>query len=216
MGSLNNMNINLNIYQAHGAENLGWFSKEQIYGFANNLHAAVYSFAFLEKCPEQNVFPHELENTFYVGQTGNKQGDHLFYDQKNRRDMGTYMAPRYGIVTSVVKMRMKAHFKEFQKEYSGQADTYSLFHESFTPSLRPNYQPFVNILIPPSNLPDVAVKSWLLMVENTVIHSYIMNWNKEVLCNLANKTLKRTVKGSISEQNLNSYKSGNLLRFCNE
>jgi hypothetical protein len=216
MESLNNMNINLNIYQAHGAENLGWFSKEQIYGFANNLHAAVYSFAFLEECPEQNVFPHELENTFYVGQTGNKQGDHLFYDQKNRRDMGTYMAPRYGMVTSVVKMRMKAHFKEFQKEYSEQADTYALFHESFTPSLRPNYQPFVNILIPPKDLPDVAVKSWLLMVENTVIHSYIMNWNKEVLCNLANKTYKRTVKGSISEQNLNSYKSGNLLRFCNE
>lgn len=210
------MKIDLNIYQAHGAQNLGWFSKEQIYGFANNLHAVVYSFAFLEKCPNQDVFPHELEETFYVGQTGNKEGDHLFYDQKNRKNMGTHMAPKYSTLTSTVKNRLKTHFIEWQKSHDRQSNTYALFHETYTPTLRPNYQPFVNILIPPRNLPDKAIKSWLLMVENTVIHSYIMNWNKEVLCNLANKTKKRVVKGSISGEALKSYQNGNLLRFCHE
>jgi len=207
------MNIDLNIYQAHGAQNLGWFSKEQIYGFANNLYAAVYSFSFLETCPDSNIFPHELEETFYVGQTGNKEGDHLVYDQKVRKDMGTYMAPKSSTLYSTVKTRMKSHFREWQKQYPGQSNTYTLFHETFTPSLRPNYQPFVNILVPPKNLPSRAVKSWLLMVEDTVIHSYIMKWDKEVLCNLANKTDKRMVQGSISSKALNSYKAGNLNKF---
>lgn len=210
------MKIDLNIYQAHGAQNLGWFSKEQIYGFANNLYAAVYSFAFLEQCPDQNIFPHELKDTFYVGQTGNKEGDHLFYDQKTRKDMGTYFAPKSSTLYSTVKSRMKNHFQEFQKHYDGQSNTYTLFHETYTPVLRPNYQPFVNILVPPRNLPDKAVKSWLLMVEDTVIHSYIMKWDEEVLCNLANKTDKRKIKGSISSEALNSYKAGNLFRFCND
>ena len=72
--------------------------------------------------------------------------------------MGTHMAPKYGMVTSTVKMRMKSHFKEFQKQYPGQSNTYTLFHETFTPTLRPNYQPFVNILVPPKNLPDNEVQ----------------------------------------------------------
>jgi hypothetical protein len=210
------MNIDLNIYQAHGAQNLGWFSKEQIYGFANSLHAAVYSFSFLENCPDANVFPHELEDTYYVGQTGNKLGDHFVYDRKARKNMGTHMATKSSTLYSTVKKRMKSHFREFEKQYEGQPNTYALFHETYTPSLRPDCKPFVNILVPPKNLSDKAVKSWLLMLEDTVIHSYVMRWDKEVLCNLANKTDKRIVKGSIASRELDSYKTGNLLRFCNE
>ena len=36
----------MNVYQLLGAENLGWFTKDEVYKVSNNLHAAVYSLAF--------------------------------------------------------------------------------------------------------------------------------------------------------------------------
>jgi hypothetical protein len=106
----------MNVYQIYGTENLGWFTKEEAYKISENLHAAVYTFAFCEIKPQADLYPHEVQNSFYVGQSGNEDGKHSFYDQKVRKDMGDYKALKYGRYTTNLKMRMKSHYAEFEKQ----------------------------------------------------------------------------------------------------
>ena len=203
----------MNVYQIYGTENLGWFTKEEAYKISENLHAAVYAFAFCEVKPEADLYPHEVQNSFYVGQSGNEEGKHSFYDQKVRIDMGGYLAPKYGRYTTVVKKRLKHHYSEFEKQKSNQSNTYKLFHETFTPSLRPNYQVFCNLMVPSKSVSSDATKAWLRMVEATAIYCYHAKWGKPSLCNLENKNRNTRMKGSISEFKIRSNEENNLNGF---
>lgn len=203
----------MNVYQIHGIQNLGWHSMEQVYNFARNIHAAVYSFAFCEVKPNDVLYPHEVQNVFYVGQSGNEKGKHFFYDQKVRKNMGSYKAPKYGHLTSNFKMRLKKHRQEFEKNYEGQERKYQIFHEVFTPFLRPNYQVFCHVMIPPDSLRPNLTKAWLRMIEDTVIYCYGEKWGNGPICNLENQTINRRLETSLSNHMLKTCEESNLNKF---
>ena len=203
----------MNIYQVHGAENLGWYTRDEVYKLTEHLHAMIYSFAFCHKKPDEDVYPHEISEMFYVGQTGTEEGKHLFYDQKTRVDMGTHKVRKYGRYYSLPKLRMKTHYQQFDKEKANQETKYKIFHEYFTPSLRRNEQVFCNILIPNSTKSN-AIKSWLLMIEAMIIHCYEDKWRKAPLCNLANHTVNsHRIEDSISNSVIISNEQNNLSKF---
>lgn len=203
----------MNIYQIHGVQNLGWYNKEEVYKISEHLHAMVYSFAFCHKKPENDLYPHEVSDVFYVGQTGTEEGKHLFYDQKVRIDMGSHKSRKYGKYYSLPKLRMKAHYKQFEKEKENQEKKYKVFHEYFTPSLRQNEQVFCNVMVPISTKSS-SIKSWLLMIEAMVIHCYEDKWETAPLCNLANHTGNSSrIEDSISNSIIVSNEQNNLNKF---
>lgn len=205
----------MNIYQTHGTINLGWYTKEETYKVTEHLHAMVYSFAFCKNKPNKDVFPHEIRETFYVGQSGTEEGKHLSYDQKNRIDMGSYKARKYGRYYTMTKLRMKDHWRQFEKQRENQENKYKIFHEHFTPLLRKDEQVFCNIMIPDSSKSS-SVKSWLFMVEAMVIHCYDDKFKGAPLCNLANQTgVFNRSDDSISNMIVTSNERSNLDKFLN-
>ena len=54
------------LYNENG-KHLGWFTWKDAYEASKNIDFAVYSFAFMDKIPKNNVLPFQLEDTFYIG-----------------------------------------------------------------------------------------------------------------------------------------------------
>lgn len=197
----------------HDAENLGWFTKDEVYKISNNLHAVVYSLAFCKVKPSDDLYPHDVKEVFYVGQSGNEKGKHFHYDQKVRKNMGNYIASKSGIYTTTVKKRLKTHLQNLAKLSENSETMYKLFHERYTPLLRKDYQVYCNLLVPSDKVRSDATKAWLTMAEAMVIYSYSDKWKEEPYCNTANKSVSRRQENSLSTLVLESNHQSNLGSF---
>ena len=206
----------MNVYQLLGAENLGWFTKDEVYKVSNNLHAAVYSLAFCRTKPSNHLYPHEVKEVFYVGQSGNEKNKHLHYDQKVRKNMGHYMAPKSGATVTTLKRRLKSHSQNLEKESENSDTMYKLFREKYTPLLRKDYQVFYNLLVPSATVRPDATKAWLTMIEPMVIYSYSDKWKEEPHCNTANKSLSRRQEDSLSTLMIESNYQSSLEVFMHD
>lgn len=206
----------MNVYQLLGAENLGWFTKDEVYKVSNNLHAAVYSLAFCQTKPNNDLYPHEVKEVFYVGQSGNEKGKHLHFDQKVRKNMGHYIAPKSGVIMTTLKGRLKSHSQNLEKESENSETMYKLFREKYTPLLRKDCQVFYNLLVPSDVVRSDATKAWLTMVEPMVIYSYSDKWKEEPYCNSANKSTTRRQEDSLSTQMIESNYQTSLDAFLND
>ncbi len=199
-----------------GAVNLGWFNKDEVYKISNNLHAAVYSLAFCREKPNDNLYPHEVQEVFYVGQSGNEKGKHLHYDQKVRKDMGHYIAPKSGVIMTTLKGRLKSHSQNLNKLTESSETMYKLFYERYTPLLRKDCQVYYNLLVPSEIVRSDATKAWLTMVEPMVIYSYSDKWKQEPYCNSANKSTTRRQEDSLSTQMIESNYQTSLDAFLHD
>lgn len=207
----------MNLIQMHGAENLGWFTKDEVYKIANNLHAVVYSFAFCKVKPDNKLYPHEVEEVFYVGRSGNEKGKHLYYDQKVRIDMGHYMAPKSGVFITTVKSRLKSHYQNFEKLSEKSETMYKLYHEKNTPFLRKDCQVYCNLLVPSeTTVKSKTTKSWICMIEPQVIHYYADKWGEVPYCNTENKSMNRRQEDSLSTLMIESNYESSLKAFMHD
>jgi len=206
----------MDVYRWLGAVNLGWFNKDEVYKISNNLHAVVYSLAFCKVKPDNELYPHEVKEVFYVGQSGNEKGKHLHYDQKIRKNMGHYMAPKSGVIMTTVKGRLKSHYSNLDKLSENSETMYKLFHEKHTPLLRKDYQVYCNLLLPSETVRSDATKAWLTMIEPMVIYSYSDKWKEEPYCNSANKSTSRRQEDSLSTQMIESNYKSSLSAFIDD
>jgi len=63
--------------------NLFWVSRKELYNYSNSIPAAVYAFCWLDKIPSDTQWPHEIEDTFYIGMSGGLSDEYLG-DKKNK------------------------------------------------------------------------------------------------------------------------------------
>jgi hypothetical protein len=164
-------------------EFLGWFKFDNVYGFSNNLHSAVYAFAKVKEVPSNNLLPFNLPETFYIGESG---GQESTWDQKDKHK------GRGRLETSFHK-RCKQH----------QSNLLKSVRETFA------YDEFVAmaIFVPNETIRDIPdrCKQWQKSAESELIYYYSLMFGDTVEYNLAHKggsNVKKLKSDSISQKKI--------------
>ena len=175
-----------------GGNFLGWFKFDKVYDFSNNINSAVYSFAVVEEVPSNKLLPFNIEETFYIGESG---GQDPTWDRKNK-DSG------YGRLQTSFHTRMKSHSTMLVKEVT-----------NMIPS---NQFVCIAIFVPKDTSNMDYCKAWQKSVESELICYYSLMFGRSPEFNLAHKSTaskKRINPNSISQKVVNEFKEQSLMKF---
>ena len=175
-----------------GGKFLGWFRFDNIYDFSNNINSAVYSFAVVDKVPSNNLLPFNIEETFYIGESG---GQGPIWDRKDK-DSGR------GRLQSSFHSRMKSHSTMLVKE-----GTNTISYNQFVA---------IAICVPKDSSNMDYCKAWQKSVESELICYYSLMFGRSPEFNLAHKSTaakKRINPNSISQKVVNEFKEQSLMKF---
>jgi hypothetical protein len=175
-----------------GGKFLGWFKFDNIYDFSNNINSAVYSFAVVEEVPSNKLLPFNIEETFYIGESG---GQDPTWDRKNK-DSG------YGRLQTSFHIRMKSHSTILVKEV--------------TSMIASNQFVSIAIFVPKDTSNMDYCKAWQKSVESELICYYSLMFGRSPEFNLAHKSTaskKRINPNSISQKVVNKFKEQSLMKF---
>jgi hypothetical protein len=172
-----------------GGNFLGWFKFDKVYDFSNNINSAVYSFAVVEEVPSNNLLPFNIEETFYIGESG---GQDPTWDRKNK-DSGR------GRIQTSFHMRMKAHSVMLVRD--------------ITSMISSNQFVAIAIFVPKDTSNMDYCKAWQKSVESELICYYSLMFGSSPEFNLAHKsnaTKKRLNPNSISQKVITELKQQSL------
>lgn len=161
-------------------KSLGWFNKNQIYEMKNQIEAVVYSIAFLDYKPDDDVYPFDIEDTIYFGMSGGKKNDYAF-DRKNKN---TGRGKTYSLFAS----RIKTHFMYLERDTGECENKYKLFHETYLPQLNVDREIYVNLFVPDENkVKSFLRRPFISAIESEFILQYGHNFSKLPLMNIDEK-----------------------------
>ena len=175
-----------------GGKFLGWFKFDNIYDFSNNINSAVYSFAVVEEVPSNKLLPFNIEETFYIGESG---GQDPTWDRKNK-DSGC------GRLQTSFHTRMKSHSMALVRNVT-----------NMIPS---NQFVSIAIFVPKDTSNMDYCKAWQKSVESELICYYSLMFGRSPEFNLAHKSTaskKRINPNSISQKVVNEFKEQSLMKF---
>ena len=175
-----------------GGEFLGWFKFDEVYKYTKNINSAVYAFAICEKVPPKNLLPFNVEEVFYIGESG---GQDPIWDQKDKKSGRGYLQ-------TSVHSRMKQHAIALLKEVNKQLNLNQFIVVSlFVPKYLNNHQ---------SN------KQWQKATESELIWYYSLMFGESPKYNLAHQSetsKKRIKENSISQKKVKEIKEKSLDKF---
>jgi len=189
-----------------GLKPLGWFCKRELYSIQNNIHGAVYAFAFLYNKPGIYQHPNEIEDTFYIGVSGGKESSILF----DRKDKNT----NRGEYSTLFKKRMKTHFSNLEtKKEKFREKKYELFHEKYCPEFDTEKQIFVYVTVPGSDVRPFLKRALLSLAESEYIYAYGERFGKLPLMNLDEQHLETRLENSFSNIKMKNFQFDTLSKF---
>ena len=186
------------LYNDNG-KHLGWFTWKDAYEISKSIDFAVYSFAFYETIPKNNVLPFQLEDTFYIGMSCGK-----YFDKKNRTPTG-------GQLTTYLQKRLLIHNKYLSKP-TPKSKKSKMFFEAYNPILQPSKQRYVSISVPDVDMDSRIVRSFISLVESEHIYLYTKKFGQPPLLNLDEQYKPNRLKNSISNRVMSS---PNLIELMN-
>jgi hypothetical protein len=178
------------LYNENG-KHLGWFTWKDAYEVSKNIDFAVYSFAFVDKMPKNNVLPFQLEDTFYIGMSCGR-----YFDKKNR-------TPKGGTYVTYLQKRLLIHNKYLSKPTPTSKKS-KMFFEHYNPLLQPQKQRFVSISIPDENMDDYSIRAFISLVESEHVFLYTKQFGQPPLLNLDEQYKPNRKKDSISNRVMSS------------
>jgi len=178
------------LYNENG-KHLGWFTWKDAYEVSKNIDFAVYSFAFVDKMPKNNVLPFQLEDTFYIGMSCGR-----YFDKKNRTATG-------GTYVTYLQKRLLIHNKYLSKPTPTSKKS-KMFFEHYNPLLQPQKQRFVSISIPDENMNDYSIRAFISLVESEHVFLYTKQFGQPPLLNLDEQYKPNRKKDSISNRVMSS------------
>lgn len=191
--------------------NLFWVSRKELYNFSNSIPAAVYAFCWLDKIPSNTQWPHEIEDTFYIGMSGGLSDEYLG-DKKNKNKI------KVSLVTNF-HHRMKSHMHKFENIDSipeKERKKYNLYHEVYTPLSTYDKSFFIGIMTPKPHNEKEILRNLLSITEQTQIYLYHKRFRKLPFMNLAESSYvgdTRKIKDSHSQRFIREIKENNLSKF---
>ena len=178
------------LYNENG-KHLGWFTWKDAYEVSKNIDFAVYSFAFMNKIPKNNVLPFQLEDTFYVGMSCGR-----YFDKKNRTPTG-------GTYATYLQKRLLIHNSYLSKPKATSKKS-KMFFEHYNPLLQPEKQRFVSISVPDEKMNDYAIRAFVSLVESEHVYLYTKQFGQPPLLNLDEQYKPNRKKNSISNRVMSS------------
>lgn len=178
------------LYNENG-KHLGWFTWKDAYEVSKSIDFAVYSFAFYEHMPKNNILPFQLEDTFYIGMSCGR-----YFDKKNRTPTG-------GLYVTYLQKRLLIHNKYLSKPTSSSKKS-KMFYEHYNPTLQPEKQRFVSISIPDENMDEYAIRAFISLVESEHVFLYTKQFGQPPLLNLDEQYKPNRKKDSISNRVMSS------------
>lgn len=191
--------------------NLNWVHVNQIYRYSNNITAAVYAFAWVNKEPDKKTWPCDMEETFYIGMSGGLEDDYIA-DRKESH--------RVPALTTRVHLRMKQHigfFRNPKANFGKQAAKYDLYHQLFNEETTQGKELYCALMIPKDSNNKVGLRNKLQLVESELKQLYCENFQQiPALCLAEKDNVSNSMKkyNSISQQKIREYEQSSLLRFC--
>jgi len=182
-------------FHNEGGKFLGWYTWQRAYDLSKNINNAIYSFAFLEEKPKNDVLPFEIEDTFYFGMTCG-----LSYDKKNKTSSGK---KRGGEIVTGLQKRLISH-NGYLKELKDNDKKSKMFFEHFSPQNQPQKERYVGIGIPSVDMGETPMRSFVSTVESEFIFLYTKKFNKTPLLNLDEESKPRRKAGSHSMRVMSS------------
>jgi len=195
-------------------ENLGWNKMSDLVKI-KNVPFGVYSLTSpLTHKPNDNLFPHEYENTLYFGMAGKSYNTSEFYHDKKRSD-----GKQFWMCSKLYK-RINEHRKNLiRTNISKTYDTsYNIFYENYGSGHDLMENVYFNVLIPKVKISDNLVRSWLLMIESTAIYEYSCMFNRQPIMQLAHMTdigKNNIDQSSYCQKRQKSIENNDLTRFMN-
>jgi hypothetical protein len=182
-------------FHNEGGKFLGWYTWQRAYDLSKNINNAIYSFAFLEEKPKNDILPFEIEDTFYFGMTCG-----LSYDKKNKTSSGK---KRGGEIVTGLQKRLITH-NGYLKELKDNDKKSKMFFEHFRPQNQPQKERYVGIGIPGEHMDETPMRSFVSTVESEFIFLYTKKFNKTPLLNLDEESKPRRKAGSHSMRVMSS------------
>jgi hypothetical protein len=188
-----------------------WIKFDDYHKYFQHLKATVYAFAFCEDQPKNNVWPHQVQSVFYMGESATTEP---VFDRKNKSK------PDKGKLEYAPFKRFKQHMSNMLQANKLQSTWTKLFLKHFgygrelikgTLTGKPLY---VCVLICPD---DVKYpKSWVKRVEQELIDEYLNAFDCVPLLNTKEKngasdSMKK--ENSHSQRIYRDLKSQDITRF---
>ena len=176
----------------------------------------VYAFTKpLDEKPNNSIFCHELSDTVYIGMAGKTYASSgFFYDKKRTRGSKEFWE------CSVLYKRLNSHRKNLiRTNLDKERETsYNTFYENYGHGKELMDKMYFSVLVPKTTIKEIAVRSWLAMIENTAIYEYTCNFDKQPLMQIAHKNETYTnmiIEDSYSNQKRLDVEETSLVRFMN-
>ena len=151
----------------------GWHKFDDSFlNISNNIPRAAYAFTVADSMPKNDVFPYEIEDVFYIGQSGG-HGDDVTIDckMKNGRKPKCF---------TTFHKRMKAH-----RRMNGKITEF-ISEQFFLKG-----QIYIFVAQPKNEIK--FVKAWLLKVESDMIYEYSSLYNMIPYLNQAHKSNEKII-----------------------
>ena len=190
-------------FHNEGGKFLGWYTWQRAYDLSKNINNAIYSFAFLEEKPKNDILPFEIEDTFYFGMTCG-----ISYDKKSKTSSGK---KRGGEIVTGLQKRILEHnsyLRELKTTFSKSRNVLNkrskLYFEYYRPDEQPQKERYVGIGIPSVDMDETPMRSFVSTVESEFIFLYTKKFNKTPLLNLDEESKPRRKAGSHSMRVMSS------------
>ncbi len=191
----------LHYIEVYKFNNFGWVSEREARRFYNPHTVGVYAHYYGFRCPRQDQWPWELQDTFYVGKAGGNIREWRF-DDKN----GTGMRGQY---KSAVYDRFQAHQKMYSKRDPNSIDLleekYQDFHR-MRGELPENFEVWYNLIAPDPNWPKGVLQNFraeVALIEAEVICAYKDKWGEAPRLNRDHRSdLTNHIPTSISQSHV--------------
>jgi len=196
-------------FHNEGGKFLGWYTWQRAYDLSKNINNAIYSFAFLEEKPKNDILPFEIEDTFYFGMTCG-----MSYDKKSKTSSGK---KRGGEIVTGLQKRILEHnsyLRELKTTFSKSRDIFNkrskLYFEHYKPDEQPQKERYVSISVPNKDMGESSIRAFVSVVESEFIFLYSKKFDKIPLLNSDEENEQKRKEGSHSMRVMSS---PNLLRF---
>jgi len=190
-----------------------WFKFEDYDKYLQNVKAVTYAFAFCDVKPKNNIWPFQLEEVFYIGESATTEPT---VDRKNKNK------PDKGKIQWAPFTRFKSHMSKMLNASKYKDDVWCrTFTESFgcgidvVKGTLTGKACYICVLVCPN---DVKYpKSWVKRVEQEMIDEYLNAFDCVPICNTREKngssdSMKK--ENSLSQILLKEYKANDVTRFA--
>jgi hypothetical protein len=175
----------------------------------------VYAFTKpLDDKPNDSTFCHELSDVVYIGMAGKTYSDTGFFYDKKRSGKKEYW------MCSVLYKRLNSHRKNLIRTNldKDRETSYNTFYENYGFGKELMEKIYFSVLVPKTTIKEVAIRSWLAMIENTAIYEYTCNFDRPPIMQIAHKNDYASsfiIETSYSNQRRKNIEDTSLTRFMN-